>query len=229
MLTSPVRHAPPVRTDTHPPLGGRDLALTLLAGLLLCGGSVLWQSAKGQGWQPASQQLDRILDVDNDLSVLNWLTASTFAVAALVALGVARSGADRLPWLCLAGGVAFVSVDEAVGVHDPLQVAVVTMAGSGGPGLLAALVLGALLLLAGVLLLHLAPPVRWRVAGAVALVGLAAVGMDAVGPDLTDDPQARLGGWYVAKSTVEEALEVLAAVILLDDVRRGSPQPVKVP
>ena len=153
-----------------------------------------------------------------------------FVVAALVALGAARAGADRLPWLGLAAAVGFVSVDEAVGVHDPLQAAVVAVAGSGTPGLLVAVVVGALLLAAAVLLLrHLGSPVRWRVASSAALVVLAAAGVDAAGPDLPDDPAARLQGWYVAKATLEEALEILAAVVLLDGVRRGFPQPVKVP
>lgn len=61
-------------------------------------------------------------------------------------------------------------------------------------------------------------PVRWRLLAAAGLVLLAAVGVDALGEDLTDDPQARLDGQYVAKATAEQALEWCAAVLAIDAV-----------
>ena len=63
------RSVPATDAVVRLPLGGRFLGRVLLTGLLLCVVSALWQTAKGWGWQPASQQLDRILDVDHDLSV----------------------------------------------------------------------------------------------------------------------------------------------------------------
>jgi hypothetical protein len=47
-------------------------------------------------------------------------------------------------------------------------------------------------------------------------VVLAAVAIDAAGPDLVDDPAARLEVGYVAKATLEEVLELGAAVLVLD-------------
>jgi len=63
---------------------------------------------------------------------------------------------------------------------------------------------------------RLDPPVRWRVAGAAMLVLVAAVGIDSVGPDLVDDPAARLKASYVAKATLEELVELGAAALVLD-------------
>ncbi len=70
--------------------------------------------------------------------------------------------------------------------------------------------------------LRLAPPVRWRVAGAMGLVVLAAVGIDSLGPDLVDDPAGRLKASYVARSSLEELLELAAAVLVLDGMLAAS-------
>jgi hypothetical protein len=42
------------------------LLVPLVAGLVLCAVSVAWQLAKARGWQPASLQLDNVLNVDED-------------------------------------------------------------------------------------------------------------------------------------------------------------------
>ena len=194
------------------------LGWLLAGGVLLALVSVVLQMAKHRGWQPASLQLDRLLNVDEDLSVLNWLTASTFLVAALAAFAMrVRQHACRLYWLAVAGVLAFVSLDEAAGVHDPVSTNAEAQLRSGGVSAVGVLVVVAIL---GVIVvwavLRMAPPVRWRVTGAFALLFVAAVGIDALGADLTADPAARLETGYVAKATLEEILELGAAVLVLD-------------
>jgi hypothetical protein len=181
--------------------------------------SLVWQLAEGRGWQPASQQLDRILDVDEDLAIINWVTASTFLLAGLLAVraGSAAPRRDRPWWWLLAAGTLFVSLDEAVGANDPVRVAVEQAVRAGGGPLLLVAVLGVGALLASLAVLRVLPRgVRWRALLAVLLVVTAAVGVDSLGPDLADQPERRLETWYVLKATLEEALELVAAVLLLD-------------
>jgi len=187
-------------------------------GLVLALVSVVWQLAKGQGWEPASLQLDRILNVDEDLSVLNWLSASTFLLAAVAACAVTIGPeVSRLRWLAAAAVLAFISLDEAAGVHDPITFNAETRLRAGGFGAVAVVLLAALAAAPVALFVaQLAPSVRWRVAGALGLVVVAAVGIDAPCADLVNDPAARLEGGYVAKATLEEVLELGAAVLVLD-------------
>lgn len=193
------------------------LGLLLAAGGVLALTSAALQLAKGHGWRPSSLQLDRVLNVDEDLSVLNWLTASTFLLAGLVAAVVADQGRRRLSWLAAAAALVLVSLDEAVGLHDPISVKAEEEVRSGGSrAIVVILVVAVLAGIVGVFLLRQAWPVRWRLAGAVGLIAVAAVGIDAVGPDLVDDPAARLKASYVGKSTLEEVLELGASVLMLD-------------
>lgn len=189
----------------------------LAVGLVLALTSAALQLAKARGFEPASLQLDRVLSIDEDLSILNWLTASTFLLAGLAAAVVAGSRSRRRCWIVAAVLLVLVSLDEAVGLHDPLSVYAEDQLRRGGLGRVL-VVLGATAAAVVVtrVILSQAPAVRWRVAAAVALVLLAAVGIDALGPDLVNDPAARLGTGYVVKSTAEEALELGAAVLVLD-------------
>lgn len=200
------------------PVRRRWLGLPLVAGLVLGAVSAVLQLAKDRGFDPPSLQLDRLLNVDDDLSVLNWLTASTFLLAAVAATAAAfGSAARRAPWLVLAAVLALVSLDEASGLHDPISANAEAQLRSGGLRAVAVVVI-ALALGAAVawFVLRLAPPVRWRVAGALGLVVLAAVAIDAAGPDLVEDPAARLKPGYVARASLEEVLELGAAVLALD-------------
>lgn len=147
------------------------------------------------------------------------MTASTFLLAGLLALRLASEAprAQRPVWWVLAAGVLLVSLDEAVGASDPVRVAVQRLVDAGGPALLLVGVLGAgALAVAAVVVQVLPPPARFRAIAAVLLVLLAAVGIDELGPDLVDRPEERLRAWYVAKATTEEAVELAAAVLLLD-------------
>jgi hypothetical protein len=194
------------------------IAGLLPAGLVLGLVSAALQLAKDRGFNPPSLQLDRLLNVDEDLSFMNWLTSATFLLAAVAAAAVAGAQpARRLRWLALAGALAFVSLDEAVQVHDPLTTNAEEGLRAGGPAALA-IILVAVAVAAAVVMfvLRLDPPVRWRVAGALGLVVVAAIGIDAVGPDLVDDPEARLRPGYVARSTLEEILELGASLLVLD-------------
>lgn len=188
------------------------------AGLLLGLVSAVLQLAKDRGFDPPSLQLDRLLNVDEDLSVMNWLTSSTFLVAAIAAFAVAgRDQASRLRWFVLAGALAFVSLDEAAQVHDPVTANAETQLRAGGVRAVAVLLVAAIGAgMVAAFLARLAPPVRWRVAGALGLMAVAAIGVDAAGPNLVDDPVARLQPGYVARSTLEEVLELGAAVLVLD-------------
>lgn len=104
------------------PVRRRWLFVPLAGGLLLAVVSALLQMAKDRGFDPPSLQLDRLLNVDEDLSVMNWLTASTFLLAALVAEAVgAGQGEGRRTWLAAAAVLTLVSLDEAAGVHDPVS------------------------------------------------------------------------------------------------------------
>ena len=213
------------------PVRRRWLLVPLVAGLVLCAVSFGWQRAKAGGWQPLSEQLDSILNVDNDLSVLNWLTTSLFLLAAVGALVLAVTWRRR--WWFVAAFLGFVSLDEAVGLHDPLQKAVERQLDAGG---VRAVGVALLALLAGVLvirfLLSLPRPAAWRLAAVALLIALAAVGVDALGPDLTDDPGRRLEDWYIVKATLEETCELCASVVALDAVfvaalfSRAIPRPV---
>lgn len=211
------------------PLRRSWLLVPLVAGLALSVVSAMWLLAKGRGWQPGSLQLDRVLNVDEDLSVLNWLTASAFLLAGCAALLASRTGGRG--WLVVAAVALFVSVDEAVGLHDPLQAAVERWVADGGVGLA---VVAVAALGAGVVVLRFLlaadRAVGLRLLGVLALVAVAAVGIDAIGPDLAADPARRLEAWYVAKATSEEALELVAAVLALDAcllaaARAGSRRP----
>lgn len=205
---------------------GRDTVLVALAvGVLLVAVSLVWRLVEGAGWQPASQQLDRILDVDEDLSVLNWLSASVFLLAGLLVVQLARSAAGRARvwWVVLAAGVLFVSLDEAAGVHDPVRVAVeAAVRGGGGPLALVLLVAVAAVPVGLAVLRVLPRRLRWRAVLAVLLVVLAAVGIDSLGPDLADAPERRVETWYVLKSSLEELVELLAACLLLDTMAQAA-------
>lgn len=200
------------------PIRRRWLWVLLAGGLLLGVMSAILQRAKDGGWVPPSLQLDRLLNVDEDLSLLNWLTASTLLLAGVAAWSAAtRQAGRRLGWLVMAGGLALVSLDEAAQVHDPVAVRAEDELRAGG--LKAVLVVVVVAVVGGVVarfVLRLAPPVRWRVAGAMGLVAMAAIGIDSVGPNLVDDPSARLEAGYVARSTLEEVLELGASVLVLD-------------
>lgn len=197
----------------------RDLLAVLGVGGLLCAVSVRWQLAEGAGWQPTSLQLDQILDVDHDLSIHNWLTASVFLLAGLLALRLSADApaSQRRWWWVLSLGAVLVSLDEAVGASGPARMLAQQAAAAGGGQMVAVGLAGATALVVVVAVLWVLPPgVRFRAVLAVLLVLLAAVGVDELGPDLTDRPEERLQAWYVAKATAEEALELVAAVILLD-------------
>lgn len=155
---------------------------------------------------------------------MNWLTSVTFLIAALTALAVATGRpARRFPWLVLAACLALVSLDEAGQVHDPITANAEEQLRAGGLRAVAVLVVTlAVAGAVGAFLLRLAPPVRWRVAGAMGLVVVAAVGIDAAGPDLVGDPAARLKPGYVARSTFEEVLELGASVLVLDAMLAGA-------
>ncbi len=200
------------------PLRRRWLALLMGGGLVLAAVSAGLQLAKDRGFEPPSLQLDRLLNVDEDLSAMNWLTASSFLLAGVAAHAVGHSRPGRRAmWLAAAGVLAFVSLDEAAGVHDPLTVRAEEWARGGG--VRAAAVVAVVTVLGVVVvrfLAGLAAPVRWRVAGALGLLLVAAIGIDSAGPDLVADPAARLGAAYVAKATLEEVLELASAVLVLD-------------
>lgn len=222
-----VRRVPSLPTSPSAATGAGQLVLPvrrrwlgwLLAGGLLLGlVSASLQLAKDRGWDPPSLQLDRLLNTDEDQSLLNWLTASTFLLAGMAAYAAAvQQTARRLGWFAVAAVTALVSLDEAAQVHDPVAARAEEQLRAGGVG--AALVVLVIVAAGAVVVrfvLGLRWPVRWRVAGAIALVAVAAVGIDAAGPNLVNDPAARLEAGYVARSTVEEFLELSAAVLILD-------------
>lgn len=195
------------------------LAVALIAtGIVLVLWSLAWQYSKGQGWEPFSLLLDRVLDADEDRSVLNWLSTSTFLAAALVATLQARVGTSaRFGWYAVAAGLLLVSLDEVVGLHDPLKGRLTAIVQDRGPAVIAVLagvlVLG---LLAGRFLAGRPRDERWRLVVAIALLAFAAVGIDSFGRDLIDDPAARLQLGYLLKASAEELVELTAAVLTLD-------------
>lgn len=207
-MTASPSDLPPV------PYARRYLAVPLLLGLVLAATSVAWQSAKGGGWEPFSRSLDRMVDVDQDVSMMNWTSTSTFLLAALAAAALSPAGRR---WTAVAGGLVLLSLAEAVGLHAPLQAAVGRGLVAGGPGtvLTAVLVLAGVLALVG-LLRSLPPPVGRRLAVVAVLLAVASVGVDALGPELGSDPARRVQSWYIAKATLEEVLELAAAVLALD-------------
>jgi hypothetical protein len=196
------------------PYARRWLAVPLLLGVVLAATSVAWQSAKGQGWEPFSRSLDRMLDVDQDVSVMNWTSTSTFLLAALAAAAMSPDGRR---WTAVAAGLVLVSLAEAVGLHAPLQAAVARGLTSGGlSAVLTGLLVVTVLLALAVLLRGLPPPVAWRLGAVAVVLAVASVGVDALGPELGSDPARRVQGWYIAKATLEELLELAAAVLALD-------------
>ncbi len=203
------------------PVRRSSLAVLMAAGVLLGLVSAVLQLAKHSGFEPSSLQLDRLFSVDEDLSVMNWLSASTFLLAALAAIAAAAQAQDRragrLGWLALAGALAFVSLDEAAQVHDPAQELAKDQLRAGGLRAVLVLVAGAALgAVAARFVLRLPPPVRWRVGGSLGLLLLAAVAIDSAGRNLVEDPAARLEAGYVARSTLEEVIELGSAVLVLD-------------
>jgi len=193
------------------------LWIVIAAGVVLVLISAVLQLAKDRGFVFAALQLDRLLNIDEDLSVLNWITASMFLLAGLVASAVAARQTSPFGWFATGAVLALVSLDEAAGVHDPVTVFAEAQARAGGVGLVGVLVVA---VVAGSLvarfLFGLAPPVRWRAAAALGLLLLAAIGIDSLGPNLVNDPAARLKPGYLAKASVEEILELGASVLVLD-------------
>lgn len=64
-----------------------------------------------------------LLDVDGEQTIFSWLASSVIVVAAIacVLLAIAVSGGRR-SMLLLAGLVAFLSLDEAIGIHEAIGV-----------------------------------------------------------------------------------------------------------
>ena len=202
-----------VQLDRH-----RALTLLLVLGLGLLLSSAAWQVAKYNGWQPVSLFVDRVIDADSDASIANWFSSSLFLLGGLAAGGVAlRDRSRRLAWAAMAAVLLAVSADEALGLHDILKpwVLLILKAGDSSTLLLGLVALAGALLLAVVLTrLPRAPRLRFGVAAVLLLVG--AVGVDTLGPDLLDDPDARLAPSYLAKAYAEELSELLVALLALD-------------
>jgi hypothetical protein len=203
-----VRHLLPV------PYARRWLLVPLVLGLVLAAASVGWQLAKGRGWQPFSRSLDRMVDVDQDVSVMNWTSTSTLLLAALAAAALSPAGRR---WTAVACGLLLLSLAEAVGLHAPLQAGVADGLTSGGlPAVATGLLVLTGVLALGTLLAALPPPVGRRLGAVAVVLAVASVGVDALGPELGSDPARRVQPWYVAKATLEELLELCAALLALD-------------
>ncbi|HXK32712.1 MAG TPA: hypothetical protein VNM91_01710 [Dehalococcoidia bacterium] len=62
-------------------------------------------------------------DIDGSFNLVTWFQSSVLAGAALCAAGIAltqANGALRAMWLAVAGGVAFMSLDKSISLHERL-------------------------------------------------------------------------------------------------------------
>jgi hypothetical protein len=157
----------------------------------------------------------RLLSMDLPLSVPRLYVTALFAAAAVAAvLGGARSRGRRTWWFSVAAVAAVVAEVKAGGT---VHVRAVAALGLSGRPVLAALVstgVIAVVLAALFLVSRTERRDRRRVLSALALYGLAAIGLSAVS-------SMAGGNWATAATFVEESGEVLGGVAVLVAVLAG--------
>lgn len=181
------------------------------------GGDILDQSALGR-------TLVATLHLDSESGIGTWFASAVLLGAALLmwhhGRGLRRAGSpDALPWLLLALGCAFLSMDESVGLHERLGNAAARALPVGALGTFAWIIPGAAVVVAGGIgfrrfLWRQSTALRHRLllAGSVYFGG--ALGCEAIGSALF----LRFGrqSWpFQTEVVVEEGLEMLGAVLLV--------------
>ena len=192
-------------------------------GVVLAAVSVAWQTAKGDGWEPRSAQLDRAFNVLDDLAIFNWLNASALLLAAVAAWGLSQQDHERRAgWRTTAMALLLLSLDESTGLHDPLAAHAERAAREAGSivVLLVLLLVAAAAVPAVRFLAALPRAVGMRMAVGALLLGLGALVVDALGSN-TEDPLRRLETGFVLQVTLEEGLELAGALLVVDALRRG--------
>jgi hypothetical protein len=200
-----------------------SLVLRLLA--LRWDVSVIDPDDIGPGGFPAFSVLLRQFSTDIEGNVPTWSNAALMLVAALLAWGVSiqarlAAGPWRRHWAVLAAAFAYLSLDEATGLHERTIPYVADVVGTGdltnaGWGLVAGPIT-AVLALIYIPFLRGMPARTGRLlvaAGAIYLSG--ALGMEVVGALSLDVEELGDGFAYVLASTVEELLEMLGVTVLL--------------
>ncbi len=191
----------------------------MLVATVLAAASLLPLARRGGYYVPE-------LDIGAEGSIAAWLSSSTLLGCAAALLWISRR--DRLPlsrsWVALALVFTFLSLDEAVSLHekaiDPLQESLDT----SGPLLYAWVIPGALFAvlaaLAFVPLLRALEPataLRFVVAGAVYVGG--ALGFEVLSGALAPEPGV-VDHVYEVVATTEEWLEMVGITLFLAALAR---------
>jgi len=199
----------------------------------LLAGAILFLAVAGLlvGWQRdllvqhGLGQFHRLFDLDGEANVPSWFQSLVLFSCALRSRYVAwiRIGLGDpwvVHWKVLSILLLFLSLDEAVSLHEMAAAPLRTWLGASGPFFFAWVLPGAILALIVALafarfMFHLTPRVRLHfvLAGILYLTG--AVGMELLGGYLSSpwDPQREWA--YLLAMTTEEVLEMIGAAVLL--------------
>lgn len=187
---------------------------------------------------PDAQARIWMLDLDTERSVYTWFSQALFLGAAVLLLLVGldeRRARSRLAvhWFLLAALFCYLSLDEAISIHEKLSVPTSRLLGTSGALAFAwvipyglAAVVGLMLATSFLRALPRSTLIQFMVAAAVFLGG--ALCMEMVGSYLepADPTQTRSLGYWLA-TTLEEALEGLGLIIFIDalfvHLRRARP------
>lgn len=154
------------------------------------------------------------VDFNRDVSIPSWLNAGLWMLAGLVAGYIARKAtALRKSWWIFAAVCVYLSIDEAVSLHELLE----PLGRQAGTGLAYAWVIPGLAITAivvlalGGLVLRLPPTSRnaLLIGGVVFLLG--SVGIETIAGFVSEDAQS--GGLYALLGVFEEGCEIVGVAI----------------
>lgn len=197
------------------------IATLLVASLL---GQVLLREAPDF---PFRGGLAHALYVDSEQSLPTIFAVAMMAAAAgllaVVAVSASRAGApDRRYWIAAAALVGVATLDEYLSLHEQLIEPMRDLLGEGASGVLhfawvvpAVPFVALLAMLFGRFLLRLPTATRRCFLAAAVLFVAGALGMEMVGGAIEAAAGDRDGYAYLAATTVEEGLELVAVAILL--------------
>ena len=206
--------------------GAARLLLALLAFELLL--VALYGTVRATDRMVAWGALDRLLDLDQELSLGTWFSAAQLLAIAAVFMAAARGGppAALSRVLALLGvGFVFLAADEALEIHESLNTLaneggwLTALAFRGGTGIWIAVYAAVALVLAALAL----PALRevWRrhraeaavLAAGVALMGMGAVGLEVIAYQFLRDGTRDM--LYAMEVAGEELLEMTGASVIL--------------